>query len=730
MTRTVGDRRVVGVVRSSADTASKAARTFSVRDTPQGTFVFPATATPYLGRILDPGLFDVRRAAPAAGRVGLRVSFSGAEPKVPGLTVTSRAAGALSGYLTPGRAGSGRAFGEALAAQWRADARAGFPARTSLFGATRITLDRPGAPGGSRPGTVSPQFPMRTLVVNSVDAQRRPSKAAFVDVIAVDDMRRKAGFTIAVDGQARLSVPVGTYLVVVTSFDDGDPVTGELRSGREQLLVGVRVTEQDRSGKVVVADARKASSRLQVRTPRQSRTLSTTFMWGHTDAAHTDMASGGISAAGDTPVYVAAAAPARVGTLSSVADFMTADPTTAAAALAPQTTGPGGRRPDAGARAYRYDAAFGPVRGVLSEQAYVVRSRDVSTVRADYRADQVPGVDALCRIVVNPGPVLGSCDSATVPVPSRQVEYVRAATGGYRLDVLFTDATADQDPGIVWDAPWPVKAGRTYPVTWRKGPFLPQVPTLTDPIVAADRANCEACRTPDTLRLALNAAEDTTPGHQVTVRGRPDGVPVARMRVMVDGTTVFDETDTGVAELPVPTAEVGYRVVFDVDRVPSSARLSTSSRTELTFRSAAPDRNSLPAGWTCTPAPADPKPACAVLPLLRADVQLPVDTVGAVPRGRCRVRLTLSHIQGVRPTGRPAGPAAPEITTGTVEVRYPGGAWLRLPVHREHGGTFTASLNTQATHPGDVVDLRVHGTDAAGTAITQTITAAFTVAGR
>ncbi len=81
---------------------------------------------PYLGRGLKPSLFEPSALlrAEAGGRLPVRVSFDGHRPALPGVTVTSSGVGSEQGYLTTS---SARAFGAALARQFRADhARASY----------------------------------------------------------------------------------------------------------------------------------------------------------------------------------------------------------------------------------------------------------------------------------------------------------------------------------------------------------------------------------------------------------------------------------------------------------------------------------------------------------------------------------------------------------------------------------------------------------------------------
>jgi len=165
----------------------------------------------------------------------------------------------------------------------------------------------------------------------------------------------------------------------------------------------------------------------------------------------------------------------------------------------------------------------------------------------------------------------------------------------------------------------------------------------------------------------------------------------------------------------VPAASGTYRILDEIDRRPSLALQSLTTRTEITFVSAAGQGGSPPSTWTCSLGT-----GCTVLPLLRTAVELPTNLVGSVPLGTSSIDLTVAHIQGAPATA---------ITSGLVEIRRPGGAWTKLPIAALGAGTYRATLTTTTGDAGSAFDLRVTGTDGAGGRIVQTTTSAFAVAG-
>ena len=97
------------------------------------TYVLPVMAAAYLSRGLDPSLFEVGTLARAesGGRLPVRVSYAGAAPSLPGVTITSASSGTARGYLTLAGA---RVFGAALERQFAGDHADAAYGQDGLFG--------------------------------------------------------------------------------------------------------------------------------------------------------------------------------------------------------------------------------------------------------------------------------------------------------------------------------------------------------------------------------------------------------------------------------------------------------------------------------------------------------------------------------------------------------------------------------------------------------------------
>jgi len=260
--------------------------------TPKDTYVIPLMARPYLNRFLDPALFDVTKlaAAGAHGKIPIRIAFGGSQvPAVPGLTVTAHSAGSASGYLT---AASAHRFGAALAAQYRADYVADFPQRATLFGVTRILT------GSSTLSAVSPQYPMRTLIIKALNRSGKPERLAFLTVINTDNLGKYVGFPVVINGAARISVPKGTYAIQ-------DDTLALDKAGNFSVYdvykTGIQVSRQDQTSTV---DARSATSLLSVRTPQPGIQQSVELELEQADRAG-GLFFSGIGIFGEGRIYVA-----------------------------------------------------------------------------------------------------------------------------------------------------------------------------------------------------------------------------------------------------------------------------------------------------------------------------------------------------------------------------------------------------------------------------------------
>lgn len=645
------------------------------------TCVIPATAAPYLGRQLDPALFDVAGlgAAPTTGRLPVRIGYQGSgPPTVPGVTVTSASGGLALGYLT---AASASDFGAALARQYAADAAAGWPEHSTLFGAV-LTI-RPDI--GSRP-VVHPQFPMVTLIVKVVDAGGRPAKFGFLGIMNVDDARRYIGFVPVYRGEARVSVPRGNYSAMTQVTDvSGRRLTLRVVTRNTYLVSADQQT--------LTLDARSATHAPTATTPRPASVDTLTFDWVRTDRTGHGSFDAGVMLDGGARLLLTPAPAARVGTTVSATVWQL------------HGAAPAGRP-------YTYDLAF-PAVGVPADQSHRVRPGDLGTVAARYYSEAGPASGATGRLVNLPGRPFAFGSLLPLRLPTVRTEYVSAIPGAVWYQSLLPNVGSIDNPfaGALDDGGRLVRAGSVRAAEWNRDPLVPRVPVRTS---GDSFWSCYACRTAHSMLLVLAPFTDSTPGHTGELYTEPSGPHVTRVRLFRDGALVTDEPDVAGVLVPAPAAAGAYRLVYDVDRRSNGAQLSTTTHTEVTFRSGAGDGPAAPPGWACF-APG----TCHVLPLLQAYLELPLTLSNLLPSGRSTATLLVGHI-----------PAAtrPAISAAALRLRVQGGTWRTVPLTRLADGQYRAALDLAAGTVGKSVDVELMARDALGGTLTQSTTRATIVA--
>ena len=662
--------------------AHRAITAYSTMRLGSDTYVLPSIARPYLQRFLDPALFDVTALARAGdpARLPVRLTYTGtAKPSVPGITIGSAAGGTATGYLT---AASAATFGLALQRQYLADATAGWPARTALFG----TVTRIAAVSAAPPGA-SPHFVQKTLIVDVLDASGKPLSFGLMNVVNVDDARKYIGFAEVVDGEARISVPVGHYAGVV-EVDDFS-ATGDSGAIRIVPFDNASVTTNDQR---LTLDARKATSTLSVHTPRPAGLVTESWEWDRTAAGDTGGAAAGYLVGPGVTLSVASTAvpPASVGSLHSVASWSLAGAPTSGAA-------------------YTYDLAFASS-GVPAQQSHLVSASQLAVQHARYYTDGEVRRGDFLRSVLFPFQIITGGLLNPVSLPQARTEYVASSPGAVWTSILLPDDTlADPFGDEMIDTVRPLPPGSVSPAYWGAGPLVPGAPHFS----AAATVSCLTCRNAGAMRVIYALVTDTTPGHQGGVTTSDDGTPVARLRVWADATKILDETDSTGDEFPVRAASATYRVVYDVNRRLSGAQQSVATHTDISFASAAGSGGRLPTGWVC-----DLGSSCTIPAVLQASVSLPVDLTGSAPTGKSVIGLSIEHIQGA--------PAYP-ITSASMQIRVGGGSWQTLPRTSTGPGTYRFALDVTRAQSGKPVDLRVYATDNHGGRFEQSTTTAFVV---
>ena len=182
------------------------------------TYVLPVMAAAYLSRGLDPSLFEVGTLARAesGGRLPVRVSYAGAAPSLPGVTITSASSGTARGYLTLAGA---RVFGAALERQFAGDHADAAYGQDGLFG-NGVSVALAGAPVAPRAVRARPSYLMHTLTVRGTTLSGRPDTGDLVTLIDADNASRFWTFGQDMEsfyhGIAKFSVPAGHFWVIGT----------------------------------------------------------------------------------------------------------------------------------------------------------------------------------------------------------------------------------------------------------------------------------------------------------------------------------------------------------------------------------------------------------------------------------------------------------------------------------------------------------------------------------
>jgi hypothetical protein len=644
-------------------------------------YVIPASAQPYLGRYLDPALFDVTSLA-AAGpmdRTALHITFKpGRTPSLPGVTITTSGNGVASGYVTPH---SARVFGAALAAQAEADARDGWPASSSLFGSVTGI-----GPDLAAPPSVDPHFLQVTLIIKAISHTGAPVPFGFGFLMNADNGSRYAAFVLIVNGEARVSVPLGHYMGI---FDEVTFTRAGTLDFRVMPVTDYQVSEDRQT---LTVDARDAVASPTVTTPRPSSGQELVVSLDGSDAAgNAGFEFGYDLALPSSRIRLAPVAPPSVGTFRQMTRWIRVDP-----------SAPGGR--------YSFDATFLDD-GIPADQARTVpgAASRLATIHERYAADRLLRIGGTARLVLLPGRFFAFASFNPLPMPLSRTDFVYAPAGTLLQDSVLSDFNA-WDPGFMNDDLRSADPGSSRSDVWLRNPYTLGVPdpTRDDPFPL-----CFACRSATGMTF-VQFPTDGVATHFGEAFSSPNGSPVAHFAVYRNGILLLKERDSFGDVFEVPKGPGIYRVVADLNRFFTDSLLSTSIKADVTFESSGNSGLPMPPSWYCFTAR-----NCRVLPVLRALVDLHASPQGTLPIGRSIFDVAVGHIEGAADTA---------ITKVTVAVRRAGGTvWRPLPVTSPAAGHYQAAFTASPVLDGRAMDIRVTATDADGGVLRQTTTRAFLV---
>jgi len=710
-----GDRIAItsGPGGRSAVTVIPSARGFAgslLRLSAGGTsYEIPAVALPYLGRGLDPSLFDVSALAARArgGMLPVRVSYTGAEPSLPGVRITSAGAGVAAGYLT---ASSAQVFGAALLRQFQADHAQGSYGTDGIF-AGGVTVSLAGTRPAQRP---APRFPMHTLTVDGTNLAGKPDTGDVVMVFNADDASRLAEppFLGSVNdfyrGTAKFSVPAGHYWAIAVFTDmnrAGAPV-----AQRFAILPQFTVTANT---SVAVAE-RSAGSEAGFRTPRPSVPGDVNFQLMRLGAAGPIVNIWGSEVEG-FPMWVSPTS--RRPTVGGLRIFTFG-----------QLFSPAGA-----ANPYEYNVTYQDLSGLVHSQQITVDPRSLATAGARYYAD-VAGTGGVLQGGLFPlqiregGP--GGGYAFSMPVPEQRTEYLTAGSPAVQWYTQYFQGWGALSGGQqdTWRT---FRAGQVTAAYWNAYPLhtAPSVNVLG--AASAAPALVSASRSGDTLTLDMTPFSDGTPGH--TGSGYLPGE--AGSVGTFGGTYEIDQNGTKIAsgsaltspgwsggdfykQVPVRPGPSTIRFVLNASRTGQPYPLSTASQTVWTWHSVAQPGATVPPGWACVFSPRTRLTGrdCAPQPLLTLEYAVPGLTLtGRAGPGPQTVDISAGHLQLAK---------AAKVTHVTAQVSLNDGkTWVPATVTGS-GGAYRATFGAPA---GSLVTLRVTAADAAGGQIAETITRAYAV---
>ena len=657
----------------------------------------PAAALPYLGRGLDPSLFDLGalQRAEVGGRLPVRVRFAGRRPALPGVTITRSGPGSAEGYLT---ASSARVFGAALERQFRADhARASYGA-DGLF-ARGVDIALAGAPLSA---PQRPAFPMHTLTVTASNLRGKPDNGDDVVVINADDWQTfgdgNENYNFFYHGAARYSVPAGHYWAI------GDFVNFTRTSASERLVVLPQFTVKGKSTTVHLAE-RTASSKITMVTPRpaQVEQVGLTMIRG---GLHGTSASVGWFDSGISLWVSPTTAKPTVGTLRTF--------TSAQLISAPKAVGP----------PYVYNLDYAGPDGTIPPQRFVVTPASLATIHERYYQD-ITSTGGWGVFGGFPVQWQGGIFTAILPLqlPGLQTQYMSAGPSiiwsGFYSEFYSSMAGGQTDTFRT------LVAGRQWTENWNRYPLhsQPAVNVLQGRTASLFEEVPSAFRLGNTLQVSTTPFSDNQQGHSGAGFFAGSSTRVTgSYAIYQNGVRIgHGNPVNGINPVRLGAAPSVIRFALSAARWSRLYPLSPSSTTVWTWRSAREPSVKLPPSWFCGYLLVGQQlkvlRRCAVQPMLTLSYQVHgLSLSGLTPAGQQVIGLSVGHIQLAKDV---------PITGAHAQVSYDGGLiWQRAFVVSTGAGSFRIAFNAPA---GVDVTLRVSATDAAGSSITETILRAYGV---
>ncbi|HEY4018501.1 MAG TPA: hypothetical protein VGM75_07430 [Pseudonocardiaceae bacterium] len=642
-------------------------------------YVVPAIAAPYLGRQLDPSLFDVSALVRDGDttRIPVDATFNpGTTPTAPaGVTFTSVTASTATGYLTPGTA-----FAAALRQRIGADVAAGHRAGTApLFGGL-AGLSLAGA--RAQPST-RPLFAEHLLEITSTDSTGAPANAVVL-LMNTDQESREVTYVPVTNGLDRLEVPSGHY-AAMTEFDDYD-VNGNPTAVRLVAADNVTVPDTGTAPTVAALNESAATATITATTPKPAteRVASATLALVDPNGAGQALNVNNIGEP-QVPVMVSPIPASTSGTVHFVAQW---------SGISPQLS-----------QGYQYDLAWG-ADGIPANQTHTTQPSDLATVQEHLYADPAGGTTGVIITGATDPALLATSYHAfgnLATYPGVLTDYLGGGDGGDWQQEITTpnEVLLNADPHVY-------QPGHTYTVDWGHGPVTAGLGHWNSPQL------CDACVAGDTLSLAIPQDRDSNADHS----GYPFRDTSTHFTLYQGVTKVFDQNNYyGAYVLGIPAVPTVYRGVFDLDETGIAGfSQSTKTHTEETVHYTPTLNDPLPKTDACDTLSLSLQ--CEVLPALTLGYDLSTDQTNTSTSPVQVLGLTVGHV------GYGSAGARFPISSVTVSVSFDNGtSWQRVPALGAFGHYVAFWHNPGSGSPS----LRVTASDSDGNAISQTITNAYTV---
>jgi hypothetical protein len=677
-----------------------------------GTYDLPLDALPFLGRGLDPKLFDaaVLAGRESGGKIQVQVSYRGpATPDLPGITITAPGRGRAgstriaAGYLTASSAGM---FGAALARQYAADRNRGSYGTDGMF-ANGVSVSLAGDAAAPAPVPASRQAAKYTLTITGTNLSGKPDTGDVVIVFSVDNGNLNSALAPQSfrNGIAQVSVPAGHYSAIAgyLTLIPGENVFA--KDAHLDVLPQFAVT----SGTTVHTSALAATSQVTMVTPRPAMAETSDFGILRTSAAGPP--SQAFVSALHASIWVnPTTAQPTVGTLTGYAAQQLASP-----------AGPG--------TPYQFEVNYTDPPGTIPPQTYYVRPASLATVTDIFYQDVFSAGQWYMfgdeRNVFPDGASYINPYPSPISLQARQIRYIGGnapqTTWGDYYDVREADGQYILDGDL--ETFHTVHPGEQVTDIWNQYPLHPGPNVNPDPQSVYNGTLPSASREGDTLTVSVTPFDDNQLGHTGVGTGGFTGAKTS-------GSYQIDQNGTEIAGGSVPIGPSGSNAVtaqatltpaastisfeLNMKQTGPTFPLSDASTTIWTWRSSHEAGDKLPQGWYCD----DGTQHCRAEPMMTLLYHVhDMALNGTTAPGLQVMDVNVGHIPL-------AGPSV--ITSTTVQFSVNEGAtWHDALVTRLGPGLYRALYTAPA---GVYVTLRTTATDAEHGSITETITRGYQIA--